>query len=68
MNGELGVMGSLNRLIDDTVDDTQGVEVQLHTVDSAVRNLLVFFVEMVEELPMLDQFETNQMLKLTAGP
>lgn len=68
MNGELGVMGSLNRLIDDTVDDTQGVEVQLHTVNSAVRNLLVFFVEMVEELPMLDQFETNQMLKLTAGP
>lgn len=59
MDCELGVMGSLNRLIDDTVDDTQGVEVQLHTIHGTIRDLLIFFVEMVEELHTLDQLETN---------
>lgn len=47
---ELGVVRSLDSFIDDTIDDTQGVEVQLNTLLSAIGNLLVLSVEVVEEL------------------
>ena len=50
VHSELGVVRSLNTLVDDAVDYTQGVEVKLNTLLSAVGNLLVLTVEVVEEL------------------
>lgn len=50
VHGELGVVRSLNALVYDAVDYTQGVEVKLNALLSAVGNLLVLTVEVVEEL------------------
>lgn len=43
-------MRSLDAFVDDTVDYTQSVEVKLDTLLGAVGDLLVFAVEVVEEL------------------
>lgn len=47
---ELGVVRSLDAFVDDAVDYTQSVEVELDTLLGAVGDLLVFTVEVVEEL------------------
>lgn len=39
----------MNCFIDDTINDTQRVEVKFNTVDSSIDNLLVLLVEVVEE-------------------
>lgn len=48
------VVLGLDSFIDDTIDDTQGVEVELDAVLGTVGNLKVLFIEMIEELPGLD--------------
>jgi hypothetical protein len=48
------VILGLNSFIDDTIDDTQGVEVELDAVLGAAGNLKVLLIEMIEELPELD--------------
>lgn len=50
VHSKLGVVRSLNALVDDAVDYTQSVEVKLNALLSAVGNLLVLTVEVVEEL------------------
>jgi hypothetical protein len=42
-------VGSLDGLVDDTVSDTQSVEVELDTRNGSVRDELVLVVEVVEE-------------------
>jgi hypothetical protein len=49
VDGELGVVGSLDSLIDDTISDTESVEVELDTGNGSVGNELVLVVEVVEE-------------------
>lgn len=47
---KLRVILGLNSFINDTIDDTQGVEVELNAVLGAVGNLKVLFIEVIEEL------------------
>lgn len=47
-------MRSLNSLINDSVYDPKGVEIKLNAVYSAIGNLLVLFIKVVEELSRLD--------------
>lgn len=69
MSGKLGVVGGLNRFIDDTVDDSEGIEIKLNAIHGSVGNLLVLLVEVVKELLSLDVVdEPIQHLRLTAGP
>jgi hypothetical protein len=42
-------VGSLDGLVDDTVSDTQSVEVELDTRNGSVRDELVLVVKVVEE-------------------
>lgn len=51
---KLGVVRGLDGFIDDSVYDTKGVELELDAVESAVGDLLVLFIEVVEELEQLD--------------
>lgn len=48
-------MRSLNGFVDDSIDDTQGVEFKLNTVHRAIRDFLILFIEMIEELHKLVQ-------------
>ena len=54
---KLRVILGLNSFINDTIDDTQGVEVELNAVLGAAGNLKVLFIEMIEELPRVRQFQ-----------
>lgn len=54
VSGELRIVRSLDGFIDDTIDNSEGVEVELNAIHGATGNLLVFFIEMVEELRPLD--------------
>lgn len=67
MNGELGVVRSLNGFIDNSIDDTKGVELELNSLDRTIGNLLVFFIEMVEELLTLGQVEATSGSYLLPG-
>lgn len=58
---KLGVVGGLDAFIDDSVYDTKGVELELDTVESAVGDLLVLFIEVVEELELLDSVGSKWM-------
>lgn len=51
MDGEFGVMVGLDAFVDDSVDDSEGVEVEGDSFDLARLDLFVLFVEIVEELP-----------------
>jgi hypothetical protein len=67
VNGKFGVVRSLDGFIDDTIDDSEGVELKLNTLDGAIGNLLVLFVEVVEELLILVQVEATLVLNLLLG-
>jgi hypothetical protein len=54
IHGKLRVVLGLNTFVDDPVDDTQGVEVKFDAFLGAIGNFQVLFVEVVEELRMLD--------------
>lgn len=47
-------MASLDAFVDDAVYDTESVKVELNTVRSAIGDLLILFVEVIEELYLLD--------------
>jgi hypothetical protein len=47
----------LDSFVDDTVYNAEGVEFKLDAFVSAVGDLLVLFVEVVEELRLLDRRE-----------
>jgi hypothetical protein len=49
VDGKLGVVGSLDSLVDDTVSDTESVEVELNSRNGSVGDKLVLVVEVVEE-------------------
>lgn len=46
-------MGSLDRFINDSVDDSKCVEFQLNAVHRAIGDLLVLLIEVVKELCLL---------------
>lgn len=50
VHGKFRVVPGLNSFIDDTIDDSQGVEVELNAILGAVGNLKVLFIEVIEEL------------------
>lgn len=50
VHGKFRVVLGLNPFIDDTIDDSQGVEVELNAILGAVGNLEVLFIEVIEEL------------------
>lgn len=58
-------MGSLDGLIDDSIHNTKGVEIELNAVHSAIGNLFVLFIEEVEELHKLDQIEQDCLYVLS---
>ena len=49
IQGLTGVVGGLNRLVNDTVDDGQSVEVEGHSRNGAVADLLVVLIESIKE-------------------
>lgn len=53
MPREFGVMRCLNSLVDDTIDDTQRIKVEVDALALALGNLLVLLVEVVVELSRL---------------
>ena len=59
-------MPGLNSFIDDAIDNTQGVKVELNAMLGAVGNLKVLFIEVIEELPMLE-LQQNKSHRLTYG-
>jgi hypothetical protein len=70
VHGKFRVVLGLNSFIDDAINDTKGVKVELNALMGAVSNLEVLFVEMIEELWVLE-FERNLNYtgsRLTAGP
>lgn len=44
-----GIIGRLDGFVDDTVDDSQSVEVQSHSWDGAVADLLIVLIESIKE-------------------
>lgn len=67
VNGELGVVRSLDSFIDDSIDDSKGVELKLNSFDRSIGDLQVLFVEVVEELLMLGQVEATSGSNLLLG-
>lgn len=67
VNGELGVVRCLDGFIDDSIDDSKGVELKLDSFDGSIGDLLVLFVEMVEELLMSDHVEATSGSNLLLG-
>lgn len=57
VHGKFRVVLGLNSFIDDTIDDPQGVEVELNAILGAVRNLKVLFIEVIEELASVRKFQ-----------
>jgi hypothetical protein len=57
VHGEFGVVTGLDSFVDDSVYNAEGVEFKLDAFVSAVGDLLVLFVEVVEELRLLDREE-----------
>jgi len=54
VHGKFRVVLGLNSLIDDAINDTQSVKVELNALMGAVSDLEVLFVEVIEELSMLE--------------
>lgn len=54
VHGKFRVVLGLNSFVDDTIDDTQSVEVELNAILGAVGNLKVLLIEVIEELPVLE--------------
>lgn len=50
VDGEFGIETRLDTQVDEAIDDPKGIKLELNTIDSTVCNLLVFFIEVVEEL------------------
>lgn len=55
VDGEFRVVGSLDGLVNDTVSDTEGVEVELDTGNGSVGDKLVLVVEVIEERRSCDE-------------
>ena len=49
VNELTGIIGRLNCLVNDTVDDGQSVEVESHSWNGAVADLLIVLIESVKE-------------------
>lgn len=49
MDGEFGVVRGLDGFIDDAVDDSQAVKVEICTVCGAVGNGLILVVEVIKK-------------------
>lgn len=52
VDSKFGVVICLDPLVNQTINDTKSIEFELNTVESTVLNLLVLFIEMVEELDL----------------
>lgn len=50
VDGKFGIETRLDTQVDEAIDYPKGIELELNTVDGTVCNLLVFFIEVVEEL------------------
>ena len=50
VDGKFGIETRLDTQVDKAIDYPKGIELELNTIDSTVCNLLVFFVEVIEEL------------------
>jgi hypothetical protein len=59
VHGKFRVVAGLDSFVDDSVYNAEGVEVKLDAFVSAVGDLLVLFVEVVEELRLLDREENG---------
>lgn len=55
VSGELRIVRGLDSFIDDSIDDSEGVEIELNAIHGAVGNLLVLFIEVIEELFSLER-------------
>lgn len=62
MASKLGIVRSLDGLIDDSIYNSQGVEVELNTLGGTIGNLVVLLHEVVEELDLLDMCQVKTML------
>lgn len=50
VDGKFGIETRLDTQVNEAIDYPKGIELELNTIDSTVCNLLVFFIEVIEEL------------------
>lgn len=58
----------LNALVDDTVDNTEGVKVEVNSFHGTIGDFLILLMEVIEELQTLGHVLKKRRRKLTAGP
>lgn len=58
----------LNGLVDDTVNNTEGVKVEVNSFDCTIGDFLILLMEVIEELQTLGHVLKKRNRKLTAGP
>jgi hypothetical protein len=58
----------LNALIDDAVNDTEGVKVEVNSFHGTIGDFLILLMEVIEELQTLGHVRKTRNRKLTAGP
>lgn len=68
--GKLRVERCLDGLVDNSVYNSEGVEVKLNTLGGAIGNLAVLLHEVIVELALLEVFHERLVMPglLTAGP
>lgn len=67
MASKLRIVRSLDGLIDDSVYNSQSVEVKLNSLGGTIGNLVVLLHEVVEELDLLDMCRDRQCLATYSG-
>lgn len=67
VNGKFGIVRGLDGFIDDSIDDTKGVELKLNSLNGSVGNLLILLIKVVEELRMLGQVQAPSGPNLLPG-
>jgi hypothetical protein len=58
----------LNALIDDAVNDTEGIKVEVNSFHGTIGDFFILLMEVIEELQTLGHVLKTRNRKLTAGP